>query len=398
MKLKKLSFSIFLLSSFGYIGIHAQDPHIDIIPLGSVVKKLSSNQFIFTEAPVWYGDSVLLFVDDGISSPNVFKYNPIGKQFSIFFDYSVNYNGLACDKDGNLLACESNTKSIVLMNKAGEVIKSLADTFNNKKFNGPNDLIADGKGGVYFTDPVFIGAPNQDKKAVYFIDSTGSVKRVIDDLSAPNGVLLSPDGTMLYVVDTDNKYVYSWNVDSGDTVSGKLNLALLQTFGGISSGADGMAIDIYGNIYVATDKGIQICTAQGTAITTITIPEAPTNCDFGGKDFKTLYITALKNLYSIDLNYPGYVVSKHILPDAIKLTTDNPRIKIYPNPVQNELHLSLSGKTGMLEVFDISGKTVLQKEIRKNNTSIDVSGLHNGIYFIKILSGDQMFTGEFVKN
>jgi gluconolactonase len=397
MKCKNL-LCAFLLLGFSLNGIHAQVSKDEIIPPGSTLTKLSSNQFVFTEAPVWYGDSVLLFVDDGISAPNIFTYSPIVQQFSVFHNYSVNYNGLACNKDGNLLACESNNKRVVLMNNAGEVIEILATNYNGNPFNGPNDLIADNMRGVYFTDPVFFGNGTQDKKGVYYIDSTGNVTRIIDELIAPNGVILSPDGHKLYVVDTDNKYLYSWDVASDGMVSGKTTLAVLQTNGGVVSGADGMAIDIHGNIYIASDKGIQVFSPQGMALTIITVPEISSNCDFGGADFKTLFITAHKNLYSIDLNYAGYTVSRSTSPNGVGSIPGKSLVEIYPNPVQNELHINLEGNKGMLEINDISGKSLIQKEILENNASIDVSGLNQGIYLVKVLLDKQILTGKFVKN
>jgi gluconolactonase len=287
--------------------LQAQDSHTNIVPVGASVNKLSSNQFVFTEGPVWYNDSVLLFVDDGLGSPDIFQYNPVGKQFRKWPGNSAHCTGLSCDKDGYLIGASWN---ILMINNAGQLIKTLASGYNGKSFNNPNDLIADNKGGVYFSDPdFFLTSPPQDKTAVYYIDSTGNVKRVIE-LAKPNGLVLSPDGSKLYVVETENKYVYSLDVAFDGSVSGKLNLAELQRGG--APYADGMAVDIYGNIYVASDKGIQVFSPQGAAITTIVVPETPSNCDFGGSDFKTLYITAGANLYSIDLNYPGYAVSRKI--------------------------------------------------------------------------------------
>jgi gluconolactonase len=398
---QKLLFTVLLLG-FSIIGLHAQDTLTDIIPSGSTIKKLSSNQYLFLEGPVWYADSVLLFVDDGMAGTgsDIYKYDPAGNQFSKWQTNSTHCTGLSCDKDGNLIGASLN---VLMMNNAGQLMKTLASEYNGKPFNGPNDLIADDKGGVYFTDPVYFAEPSQDKVAVYYIDSTGTVTRIIDDLATPNGIILSPDGKKLYVVDSDNKYVYSWDVAADGTVSGKLSLAELQTTGGVASGADGMAIDINGNIYVATEKGIQIFSPQGAAITTIVLPETPSNCDFGGNDFKTLYITAhendfsYSNLYSIDLNYPGYAVSRKTSPSGISVFPDRRSVEMYPNPVQNILHINLPLRTGTLEVFDNSGKSVFQKEIGDNNTTVDVSGLINGIYLVEVLADNQLYTGKIVK-
>ncbi len=393
---------LLILLSFGFIGLHAQD---SIVPVGSTVKKLSSDQFLFLEGPVWYNDSVLLFVDDGLAgtSADIYQYDPVAEQFSTWPTNATHCVGLSCDKDGNLIGASLN---ILMMNKAGQVIKTLASVYNGKPFDNPNDLIADNKGGVYFTDPdFFITVPPQDKTAVYYINPNGNVTRVIDDLAEPNGLVLSPDGKKLYVVDSGNKYVYSWDVANDGSVSDKLSLAELQTAGGDTS-ADGMAIDIKGNIYVATAMGIQVFSPQGAALTTIVLPEHPTNCDFGGKDFKTLYITAhendfsYSNLYSIDLNYPGYAVSRKGFPFAIQSFPDKPMVEIYPNPVSDFLYVQLkTGNVNSLEILNMDGK---KESIRLNNEKesgfdINTEKLKSGIYLLKIVYKDGTVTKKFVK-
>jgi gluconolactonase len=392
MQPQRLLISAFLLLDLCLNGLQAQD---SIVPAGSTITKLSTNQFQFLEGPVWYRDSGLLFTDADVNPNKIYRYNPSGNQFSVFRNNSAGCNGLTCDKDGNLLGCES--KRVVMMNETGLVTKVLANIYNGKAFNGPNDLIADDKGGVYFTDPVYFVTPTQDKEAVYYIDSAGKVTRIIDDLLRPNGVVLSPGGTRLYVGDANTNYIYSWDVADDGSVSGKSIFAELATTGGPLAGSDGMAVDINGNLYFASEKGIQVFSSGGAALTTIVVPELPSNCDFGGADFKTLFITARKNIYSIDLNYPGYAVSRNTSHTGINSIPGKPSVEIYPNPVQNELNINLPGKSGTVEVFDITGKSLLQKEILENENSIDVSGLENGIYFVKVLSDSQFFTEKFVK-
>lgn len=381
----------------------AQDP---IIPEGSTVKKLSSNQFQFLEGPVWYKDSVLLFVDDWLagSGPDIYKYDPDVKLYSKWPSNSTHCTGLTCDKDGNLIGASS---SILLMNTAGQVIKTLASGYNGKPFNGPNDLIADKKGGVYFTDPdFFLTTPPQDKTAVYYVDSTGNVTRVIDELVKPNGLILSPDGTKLYADETENKYLYSWDVAADGSVSGKIIFAELQF--GAGSYADGMAVDVKGNIYVAGDRGIQVFSPQGEAITTIAVPERPSNCDFGGIDFKTLFITAghtvnsnfISNLYSINLNYPGYAVSREVGPNAVNSIPSPPMFEIYPNPGRDVLFIqNIFDKVNSIEVLNMNGEILSMNYLNNKNQDIEINTqkLTTGMYLLRIDSKTGIVTRKFVK-
>ena len=393
---------------FGQFGVKAQDTHTDIIPVGSTVKKLSSNQFAYTRGAVWYNDSLLLFTDDFHSGADIYQFDPISKQISKWPTNATHCSGLSLDKNGNLIGA-SNT--VIMINKAGQVIKTLASGYNDKPFDNPIDVIADKKGGVYLCDPdFFLTTFPQDKTAVYYIDSIGNVKRVIDDLAEPNGPVLSPDGKKLYVLDTSNKYVYSWDVAPDGSVSDKLSLAELQTktTGGVSAGAVGMAIDSYGNIYVGTEIGIQVFTPQGVAITTITVPESAIDCDFGGKDFTTLYITAFtynnsnfsSNLYSIDLNYPGYAVSRKNMTDA-KTISNQPSVNVYPNPVSDYLDVQHNlGKVNSIDILSIDGKKETISLRKQEGTSIEINtqNLQSGMYILRIVSDEGIVTRKFVKN
>jgi gluconolactonase len=386
---------LLILLSFGFLGLRAQD---SIIPVGSTVKRLSAYQYNFTEGPVWFNDSVLLFVDDGLSGigSDIYKYDPQAKHLSKWPTNSTHCTGLSCDKDGNLLGASFN---ILLINKAGQLIKTLASGYNGKPFDNPNDIIADDKGGVYFTDPdFFLTSPPQDKTAVYYIDSIGNVKRVIDDLAEPNGLVVSPDGTKLYVDEAITRGVYSWDIAPDGTVSGKVTLAELQN--GADSYVDGMAIDIRGNIYVACDKGIQVFSAQGAAVATIVLPETPSNCDFGGNDFKTLYITARTNLYSIDLNYPGYAVSRNSLVHGIDSAPDKPLVEMYPNPAGDMLHIRYvnTAKINSIDVMNLDGK---KEQVRMNNKEtgieLNIQNLNPGMYLLRLISEEGMIMKKFVK-
>lgn len=369
------------------------ETHTDILLAGSTLKKLSNNQFTYTDGPVWYKDSILLFTDE----PRLYSFDPLTSQFRLWPDKSVNHFTLTLDKDGNLL--ESSGK-IYMLDATGKAVKVMAEKYNSKPFNNPNDLIADSKGGIYFTDPDFFVTPTQDKTAVYYVDSTGIVKRVADGLAKPNGIVLSPNETKLYVGDTENKYLYSWDVTVDGSVSGKTTLAELKTKGGNVSIANGMAIDIYGNIFLATEVGIQVFTPQGDTITTIKVPEVPANCDFGGKDFKTLYITAHKNLYSIDLNYPGYAVSRRNMTGANNVFSKQPLLEVFPNPVNGILFVKHQlGKLIGVYLVSMDGKnqSIQLNQQKDTGFELNTQQLKPGIYLLKIVSTTGMATRKFVK-
>lgn len=356
----------------------------DIVPENSGIVKLSTNQFSFVEGPVWYEDSLLYFTDLGASK--IYQYSPATKKFT-FVTNSNAANGLTCDPSGALLACEQSKKRVARLNRQGVLLNTLATTYNSKTFNSPNDLVADKKGGVYFTDPSFGGTVSQDKEAVYYLKPDGTVVRIISDVTKPNGVILSPDGSRLYVADTYGMDFYSWDVAEDGSISNKTTAGTLQikTGSGETSWADGMAVDIHGNIYIATELGIQVFSPSGQRLVTISVPEKPTNCDFGGKDMKTLYITAGKNLYSIGLNYPGFAVWKDGATGHNATGTTNQVLNIYPNPsgemvyVQSEMEGS-----GLLDFYNAGGQKVYSHICCSGLNSIPVGGLPSGVYFLKL--------------
>jgi len=353
----------------------------DYLPVGATVNKLSTNQFGFLEGPVWYEDSVLLFTDQG-GANKIYKYNPQSNVFSVFRENSQKSNGLTLSKDGELLACEETTKKIVSIDRNGNVIAALATSFNGTVFNKPNDLIADAKGGIYFTDP--------PSHAVYYVSPTGVVSKTIVDLTKPNGILLSPDGLKLYVSDTQINDFYSWTVAQNGTLSNKVKLATLNLVEGTTvATADGMAIDIHGNIYVTTGLGVQVISASGTHLGTITVPEQPANCDFGGPDMKTLYITARTNVYKIDLNYPGYTIFKNkpSLVDQIQL--ENTFFTMFPVPANASVHYKLNERANHeIVIYNSVGKCVKTLSGNGDSGIIMTENLANGIYFAKLTKAE----------
>ncbi len=155
-------------------------------------------------------------------------------------------------------------------------------------------------GNLYFTDPAYGGNPNVlGFQGVFRVAPGGGLSLVVDDMTAPNGIALSPDETVLYVTDSEDDYVRRWDVAPDGTPSNPQKL--MDT----ANGPDGMAVDVAGHLYVTTQKGVEVYLPDGSLHDTISVPEQPANCTFGGADKRTLYITARTSLYRVELNLPG---------------------------------------------------------------------------------------------
>lgn len=353
------------------------------------VTKLSSGApftFKFLEGPAWNGKNALYFSDQ--DAGKIYKYVP-ETGFSQVWSGELT-NGIVYNTNGTLTVCQMGTAArIVEMDTLGVVQKVLADKYNGKGFNRTNDLCKDKKGGIYFTDPTWSFPTIQDKQAVYYIKPSGDVIRISGDFQKPNGICLSPDGTQLFVNDYGDKYVYVFDVQEDGTAINKRQFATLNVSGwGFSTSSDGMKIDSEGTLYVATSSGIQVVNKEGVYLKTITVPETPTNMAFGGKDLKTLYITAGKNLYSTTVDVPGNPVMKNE-----KLWITKP--VVYPNPTSGKLYISLPEYIA-IEILDLSGKRVMARTGNAMPNMIDLGKLPKGVYFVQIKSHESLFQQKVV--
>jgi gluconolactonase len=234
---------------------------------------------------------------------------------STFLDNSNGSNGLGFTANGDLYAVQ------VLKPRVGIVYppdkaKVLVEQFEGKAFGRPNDLVVTPQGTVYFTDSG--AAPNAqpkpdpatvNKPAVYQITPTGEVRRLANDIKRPNGIQLSPDNKVLYVANTAGKHVLAFDIAADGSVGPRRNFAKLEgwrkTDTGTSSGADGLAVDAEGRVYVASTAGIQVFSNKGEALGTIPLPKAPQNLAFAGPDKKTLYVVGRGSAYKIAVLTPG---------------------------------------------------------------------------------------------
>ena len=278
-----------------------------LVVQGAKVEKLAGG-FKFTEGPAADAKGNVFFTD--IPNNRIHKRSVDGK-LSTFRENSGGANGLFFDKQGNLLVCEGGRRRLVFIDTKGNVTV-LADKYDGKRLNSPNDLWLDPKGGIYFTDPRYGKTDDleQDGEHVYYLTpDRKKLIRVIDDMVKPNGVIGTPDGKLLYVTDhgSDKTFVYTINADG--TLSNKKLFA--------PESSDGMTIDNQGNVYLTSmpsrtlssyDTGlnpVSVYNSAGQKIETIEIPERPANVCFGGRDKQTLFITAQTSLYSVRMRVKG---------------------------------------------------------------------------------------------
>jgi gluconolactonase len=186
--------------------------------------------------------------------------------------------------------------------------KTLADRFEGKRFNSPNDVVVGPDGALYFTDPTLDLVAGQKQEipfqGVYRLGEEGGVKLLIKDMSQPNGLAFSPDGKKLYVDDSEQKNIRAFDFSAPATVAHERVFGDESEKGGVP---DGMKLDEAGNLFVVGPKGIWVWDAQGHHLGTIVVPEQPANLTWGDKDYHTLYITATTSVYRIRTKARGFV-------------------------------------------------------------------------------------------
>jgi gluconolactonase len=264
--------------------------------------------FEFTEGPVWH-DGALLF-----SSPNtnaIYRWTPLGA-VTVFRSKSgytgvdigryhqPGSNGLTFSPDGLLTMCQHGNRRVLRVNPHGDTTV-LADRYEGKRLNSPNDLVYRSDGNVYFTDPPFGLASPDDAELDFsgvFAAKDGEVRLVTDELRGPNGLAFSPDERWLYVGNWDFERVVVMRYDP-ETGDGSVFFDMTGAPG--EDAIDGLKVDDEGNLYVCGPGGIWVLSAAGEHLGTLRLPEAPHNLAWGDDDGRTLYITALTGVYRLRL-------------------------------------------------------------------------------------------------
>jgi gluconolactonase len=297
----------------------ASDRIDEVVPRGTRLDRVAGG-FDFTEGPVWSREGALLF-----SSPNtnaIYRWTPQGKieafrsksgytGIDIGRFHQPGSNGLTFSPDGLLTMCQHGNRRVIRVNPHGD-ITVLADSYDGRRLNSPNDLVYRSDGTLFFTDPPF-GLPgvfdDPDKELPFsgvFAARDGEVILVTRELEGPNGLAFSPDERFLYVGDWDDQHtaVMRYELDESLRVIGTSTLYDMTSVPG-EDAIDGLKVDRAGNVYVCGPGGVWIVSPDGEHLGTLRLPEAPHNLAWGDADARTLYITALTSVYRIRLGIPG---------------------------------------------------------------------------------------------
>ena len=265
------------------------------------VEKLAGDMG-FTEGPAWHPEGFLVFSD--IPNNELKKWAQEGG-LTTFRKPSQNVNGNTIDRQGRLVSAEHSARRVSVTEKDGTV-KRVVDRYDGKKFNSPNDVVVKSDGTVWFTDPPY-GLPRGERKEqegnyVYRFDPrNGRTSLVSTNHDMPNGLAFSPDEKKLYVADSGKpRHILVYEVKSDGTLGGGTVFCKID-----KGGPDGIRCDAAGRVWSSAGDGVQIFGPDGALIGKVLTSEGPANLGFGGKDGRTLFITARKGLYSIPVLVTG---------------------------------------------------------------------------------------------
>lgn len=264
---------------------------------------LVGDGYTFTEGPAADPTGAVYFTD--VRQNKIHKWTPgatipaaPNSGVVVFIENTGGANGLYFDAHANLIGCAGNEGRLISI-ASDKTVTPVIEKYQGKRFNKPNDLWIDPRGGIYFSDPAYGNFEiTQGGEHVYYLDpNRKTVTRVVDDFTRPNGMIGTPDGKTLYIADAGASKIYRYTVNPGGALVNKTLFA--------ERGSDGMTIDNRGNIYLTNSGAVWIYNAKGKLLQQITLPKGPSNVTFGGPNFKTLFITARDRVYTLAMKTRG---------------------------------------------------------------------------------------------
>jgi gluconolactonase len=260
------------------------------------------------EGPLWWREGGYLLFSD-INASKRMKYTP-GQGITVFQEKTNGANGLTRDLQGRLLACEHDTRRVTRQELDGS-LTVIANSFQGRRLNRPNDVVVKSDGAIYFTDPWTNPLPREQWDLIFsgvyrLTPDLGTLTLLLDDMLIPNGIAFSPDESVLYVNDSQRRHIRAFDLAANGTLA-RATDRVFADLGGPESGVpDGMKVDTAGNVYCGGSGGIYVLDPKGRKLGRIVHGEsATTNIGFGGNDWKTLFFTTRGTVGSVNLKIPG---------------------------------------------------------------------------------------------
>jgi gluconolactonase len=280
----------------------------NLVPRDAELERVAGG-FAFTEGPVWR-DGGLLFDDIPNNRTVCWRESSEGFSVSTYRTPSGRANGLTLDTESRLISCEHAARRVSRQEHDGSYT-TLADSYQGKNLNSPNDVVVRSDGTIYFTDPPYgvedLGLePDLEFRGVYMITTDGALQLLVDDFDRPNGLAFSPDEQTLYIDDSRRRHVRAFAVHSDGTLSNNRIWTDMQSSD--DGSPDGMKVDRNGNVYCTGPGGIWVMDPAGHVLGKIIGDEQPANVAWGDDDWSTLYVTARTSLYRIRLHTTGVSV------------------------------------------------------------------------------------------